>query len=85
MDTSPPPSGGGKTRHLTDVTGQDSLVTGQDSLYDKEMTRVYLADSQADERLAPRLLLLDLAMEVVGEAAGWPTALTHAPTTPSSS
>jgi hypothetical protein len=70
---------------LTDVTGQDSLVTGQDSLYDKDMTRVYLADSQADERLALRLLLLDLAMEVVGEAAGWPTALICAPTTPSSS
>jgi hypothetical protein len=37
------------------------------------MTRVYLADAHVDERTALRLLLLDLAMEVVGEAAGWPT------------
>lgn len=45
------------------------------------MNRVYLADSQSDERLAFRLLLQDLKMEVVGEAADWPTALAQAPAT----
>ena len=45
------------------------------------MNRVYLADSQSDERLAFRLLLEDLKMQVVGEAADWPTALAQAPTT----
>jgi DNA-binding NarL/FixJ family response regulator len=43
------------------------------------MTRVYLADSQPEERSALRLLLLDLDMEVVGEAADWATALAQAP------
>jgi len=45
------------------------------------MNRVYLADSQSDERLAFRLVLEDLKMQVVGEAADWPTALAQAPTT----
>ncbi len=45
------------------------------------MNRVYLADSQSDERLAFRLLLEDLKMQVVGEAADWPTALAQAPAT----
>ena len=45
------------------------------------MKRVYLADSQSDERLAFRLLLQDLKMKVVGEAADWPTALAQAPAT----
>jgi DNA-binding NarL/FixJ family response regulator len=45
------------------------------------MKRVYLADSQSDERLAFRLLLQDLKMQVVGEAADWPTALAQAPAT----
>ena len=43
------------------------------------MTRVYLADSQLEERSALRLLLLDLNMEVVGEAADWSTTLAQAP------
>jgi len=43
------------------------------------MTRVYLADSQREERSALRLLLLDLKMEVVGEAADWSTTLAQAP------
>jgi DNA-binding NarL/FixJ family response regulator len=43
------------------------------------MTRVYLADSQPEERSALRLLLLDLKMEVVGEAADWFTTLARAP------
>lgn len=43
------------------------------------MTRVYLADARPDERSAFRLLLLDLKMEVVGEAADWATTLAQAP------
>lgn len=45
------------------------------------MTRVYLADAQLAERTALRLLLLDLKMQVVGEAADWPTTLAQAPAT----
>jgi DNA-binding NarL/FixJ family response regulator len=43
------------------------------------MTRVYLADAKSEERSALHLLLLDLKMEVVGEAADWFTALAQAP------
>ncbi|HEY9528622.1 MAG TPA: response regulator [Anaerolineales bacterium] len=43
------------------------------------MTRVYLADALTEERSALRLMLLDLNMEVVGEAADWATALAQAP------
>ncbi|MBA3532650.1 MAG: response regulator [Ardenticatenales bacterium] len=39
------------------------------------MTRIFLADSQLHVRAALRLLLLDLNMQVVGEAADWATAL----------
>src|SRR5664280_759031 len=45
------------------------------------MIHVYLADAQPEERSALRLLLLDLALEVVGKAADWPTTLAQAPTT----
>ena len=45
------------------------------------MKRVYLADSQSDERKAFRLILQDLKMQVVGEASDWPTALANAPAT----
>jgi DNA-binding NarL/FixJ family response regulator len=45
------------------------------------MTRVLLATPQPDVRAALRLLLLDLSMEVVGEAADWPVALALAPET----
>ena len=44
------------------------------------MTRVYVADARPEERSALRLLLLDLKMEVVGEAADWFTALVQVPT-----
>jgi len=54
-------------------------VAGEPSLYDESMTRVYLADSQREERSALRLMLLDLRMEVVGEAADWPSTLAQAP------
>jgi len=43
------------------------------------MTRVYLADVLTEERSALRLVLLDLNMEVVGEAADWTTTLAQAP------
>ncbi len=43
------------------------------------MTRVFLADAKAEERSALRLLLLDLQLEVVGEATDWPAALAQAP------
>jgi DNA-binding NarL/FixJ family response regulator len=45
------------------------------------MTRVYLADAKPEERSALRLLLLDLKMKVVGEAADWATTLAKAPAT----
>jgi DNA-binding NarL/FixJ family response regulator len=45
------------------------------------MTRVFLADAQLEERSALRLLILDLMMEVVGEASDWFTTLAMAPTT----
>jgi DNA-binding NarL/FixJ family response regulator len=45
------------------------------------MTRVYLADSKPEGRSALRLLLLDMNMEVVGEAEDWATTLAHAPAT----
>jgi DNA-binding NarL/FixJ family response regulator len=43
------------------------------------MTRVYIADAKLEERSALRVLLLDLKMEVVGEAADWVTTLAQAP------
>ena len=45
------------------------------------MTRVYLADADPKERSALRLMLNDLKMEVVGEAADWAGALANAPAT----
>jgi two-component system, NarL family, response regulator NreC len=49
-------------------------------LYDESMTRVYIADPLPEERSALRLVLLDLQLEVIGEAADWDTALAQAPT-----
>jgi DNA-binding NarL/FixJ family response regulator len=54
-------------------------VAGECLLYDECMTRVYLADAKSEERSALRLLLLDLNMEVVGEAADWATTFANAP------
>jgi len=45
------------------------------------MPRVFLADSQSEVRSALRLLLLDMNMQVVGDAADWPTALAGAAAT----
>lgn len=43
------------------------------------MTRVYIADAKTEERSALRLVLFDLNMDVVGEAADWATTLAQAP------
>ena len=56
-------------------------AAGERLLYHEIMPRVYLADAQREERSALRLMLLDLNMEVVGEAADWPTTLAQAPAT----
>jgi DNA-binding NarL/FixJ family response regulator len=45
------------------------------------MTSVLLAVPQPDVRAALRLLLLDLGMGIVGEAADWSTTLALAPET----
>jgi DNA-binding NarL/FixJ family response regulator len=45
------------------------------------MIRVYLADAKPEERTALRLLLLDMKMDVVGEAEDWTTTLAQAPAT----
>ena len=42
------------------------------------MTQVLIAAPQPDVRAALRLLLLDLSMQVAGEAVDWSTALTLA-------
>ena len=71
------------TRYLPHVgdanTTHPSDVAGEFLLYDKSMTRVYLSDAKPEERSALRLLLLDLKMKVVGEAANWSTTLAQAP------
>ena len=43
------------------------------------MIRVYLADGNHEERQALRLMLQDLKMEVIGEAADWATTIVQAP------
>jgi DNA-binding NarL/FixJ family response regulator len=43
------------------------------------MTRVFIADAKPEERSALRLLLIDLSMEVSGEAANWSETLANAP------
>jgi DNA-binding NarL/FixJ family response regulator len=44
------------------------------------MTRVFLADALTQERSALRITLLDLNMEIAGEAGNWSTTLAGAPT-----
>lgn len=46
-----------------------------------KQVRVFLADSQPQFRSALRLLLQDMDMQLVGEAADWFTALAQAPGT----
>jgi len=43
------------------------------------MIRVYLADAMLTERSALRFMLLDLNMEIAGEADNWSTALVETP------
>ena len=45
------------------------------------MTHVFVADAKSEERSALRLLLLDLNMEVVGQADDWAATLSNAPAT----
>ena len=60
-------------------TPQTQDASGECLLYYEYMTRVYVADALPEERSALRLVLLDLDMEVVGEAADWATTLAQAP------
>ncbi len=48
-------------------------------MYDEYMTRVFISDAKPDERAALRIVLLDLKMEVAGEAADWSTTLVQVP------
>ena len=50
-------------------------------MYSVFMTHIFLADALSIERMALRLMLHDLNMEVVGEADNWLTTLALAPTT----
>ena len=43
------------------------------------MIRVYIADAISTERSALRLMLLDLNMEIAGEAGNWSTTLAEVP------
>ncbi len=43
------------------------------------MVRVYIADALPSERLALRLMLLDLNMEIAGEADDWSITLAQTP------
>jgi DNA-binding NarL/FixJ family response regulator len=43
------------------------------------MTRVFIADAKPEELAALRILILDLKMEVIGEATDWVTALAQTP------
>ena len=60
-------------------TPQVQDVPGEFVQYDESMTRVYIADPLPEERSALRLVLVDLHLEVIGEAADWETALVQAP------
>ena len=62
-------------------TPQPQVTVGECFSYDEAMTRVFIADANADERSALRLVLLDLDMEVVSEAADWTATLAQAPDT----
>lgn len=56
-------------------------MLGADCWYAGGMIRVFVADRLPEARAAFRLLLLVLNMQVVGEAADWPTTLAEAPDT----
>lgn len=54
-------------------------VAGRLLRYAKSMTRVYVANSNYDERSALILLLLDMQMDIAGESDDWLTTLAEAP------
>jgi DNA-binding NarL/FixJ family response regulator len=60
-------------------TPQTQDASGEFVLYDEFMTRVFIADALPEERSALRLVVQDLHLEVIGEAADWPTTLAQAP------
>lgn len=60
-------------------TPQPQDVAGECLLYHEYMTRVYVSDAKKDELAALRLLILDLKMQVAGEATDWPTTLVQVP------
>jgi DNA-binding NarL/FixJ family response regulator len=45
------------------------------------MIRVFIANAKAEERSALRLMMLNINMEVVGDASDWLTTLAQAPAT----
>jgi len=48
-------------------------------LYHEYMTRVFISDAKLEERAALRVVLLDLNMEVAGEASDWSVTLAQVP------
>ncbi|HEY5729911.1 MAG TPA: hypothetical protein VIS72_07655 [Anaerolineales bacterium] len=43
------------------------------------MTRVFISDAKPEECAALRIVLLDIKIEIAGEAADWPTTLAQVP------
>jgi hypothetical protein len=75
----------GSVKHDLPQVAETDTPQAQDAsrkylLYDEYMTRVFIADAKPEERSALRLLLLDLKMDVVGEATDWTATLADAPT-----
>jgi len=60
-------------------TPQLQDAAGECLLYDEYMTRVFISDGKPEERAALRIVLLDLNMEVAGEAIDWPITLIQVP------
>ncbi|HMB22421.1 MAG TPA: response regulator, partial [Anaerolineales bacterium] len=54
-------------------------ASGEFVQYDEYMTRVFIADPLREERSALHIMLVDLHLEVIGEAADWDSALAQAP------
>ena len=54
-------------------------AAGECLLYYEYMTRVFISDAKTEERAALRVVLLDLKMEIAGEAADWSTTLVQVP------
>jgi len=60
-------------------TPQSQDAAGECLLYDEYMTRVFISDAKSEERAALRIVLLDLNMELAGEATDWPATLVQVP------